>query len=70
MAWVRDDCSDIIEAKKEVNWKERFGASQNIGCRTKITLIFINQNKGDEIEKIDLVAGSKVEKISTIIRVI
>ena len=66
-ACVRSDCSAIIEEKKEVKRKERLGWAHKTGCSKKIAVIFKSQNKEEEKLKIDLVAGSKVEKMSTII---
>lgn len=59
----------MIDAKKDTNHEARLGASHKIGCKRKIALIFISQKKGEDKEKIELVAGSKVEKMSTIIKV-
>lgn len=58
----------MIDAKKETNQDDRLGPNHRMGWIRKIALILRSQNKGEEIEKIEFVAGSKAEKMSTIIK--
>ena len=45
-----------------------FGEAQNIGAISRIVIIFIAQNNEGEILNKEEVAGSKEEKMSTIIK--
>lgn len=67
-AKVRLACSFIIAAKEAVTHVPRLGLSQSIGWITRKIEKFISQNLIEEKLKIELVAGSNEEKMSTIIK--
>ncbi len=66
--FVRRLCSFIIEIGRLNNQKYWFKEDQKIGWIIKIVNIFNNQKIEGERLKIDVVAGSNEEKISTIIK--
>lgn len=65
---VRLACSFITEANVDVIQIVRFGANHKRGWIIRRITKLESQNKEDEMLKKDLVAGSKAEKMSTIMK--
>lgn len=69
VAEVRFLCSSIVLIGRERSQKVWFGQDQKRGWISKMVIIFIDQKRVGEIWNIEVVAGSKDEKMSIIIKI-